>query len=120
MACGLCNHFVEFLLPRNKHKKLFFSPLQGKFINKTPAAAYSNQETIVFLKDEIVFIKSRAAIEILASLGGFWICVKAFLLIPPFIRDFVYDYIAKHRYGWFGKNEHCRIPTNHEKKQFLD
>lgn len=119
-VCGLCNHFIDFVLCHDQYKKIYFSPLQGKFIKNTKAFTYSNQETIIFLKDQIVFIKSRAIIEILASLGGFWICIKILLVIPSFIRDFFYSFIAKKRYSWFGKKDQCRIPKKNEKEQFLE
>jgi predicted DCC family thiol-disulfide oxidoreductase YuxK len=119
-VCGLCNHFVDFIIKYDREKKLYFSPLQGGFIKKTQAGPFSNQETIVFLKENQVYIKSRAIIEIIASLGTFWVFFKIFLLIPPFIRDFFYHVIAKNRYSLFGKNTQCRMPTEKEKNQFLE
>ena len=118
--CGLCNHFVDFLLRHDTKKKLKFSPLQGLFIQKTAAASLSSAGTLVFLKGEKILIKSTAAIESIASLGRFWVLAKVLLIVPRCIRDIIYDWVARHRYGWFGKMSACRIPKTEEKKYFLE
>lgn len=119
-VCGLCNHFVNFLLRHDRKRKLTFSPLQGKTIQKTKAASFANEQTIVFLQGDLLLVKSRAAIEVIAALGGVWKLSKILLIVPCFIRDFVYSLIAKHRYQWFGKTDVCRLPTSEEKPYFLE
>lgn len=119
-VCGLCNHFVDFLIRYDKKKRLVFSPLQGMAIQKTKAASFSKEQTMVFLKGELMFIKSKAAIEAIVALGGFWTLCKVLLFVPGFIRDFIYSWIAKHRYQLFGKKEACRVPTLEEKPYFLE
>ncbi|MBS0627937.1 MAG: DUF393 domain-containing protein [Verrucomicrobia bacterium] len=119
-VCGLCNHFVNFLLRYDKKRKLVFSPLQGKTIQKTKAAPLANEQTIVFLKGDLLFVKSKAAIETIAALGGVFKLTKILLIIPRFIRDFVYSQIAKRRYRWFGKIDGCRVPKFEEKPYFLE
>jgi predicted DCC family thiol-disulfide oxidoreductase YuxK len=119
-VCGLCNRFVDFLLERDVHERLYFSPLQGKAIQESAAAALFNSDTIVFVKEDKVFTRSRAVIESIAMLGGFWVLMKLFLLIPGRVRDFAYCFIAKRRYRWFGKKQSCRIPSPKERKYFLE
>lgn len=119
-VCGLCNQFVSFLIRYDKKRRLVFSPLQGMTIQKTKAASFANEQTIVFLKGDLMFVKSKAAIEAVATLGGIWTLCKVFLFVPRFIRDFIYSWIARHRYQWFGKKEACRIPTLEEKPHFLE
>lgn len=118
--CSLCNGFVDFLIRHDKRRKLFFSPLQGKTIRKTKAAPLAGEQTIIFLKGDEIFARSKAAIECIASLGGGWVLVKVFLVIPVFIRDGVYRFIAKNRYEWFGKKDSCRILKEEEKPYFLE
>jgi predicted DCC family thiol-disulfide oxidoreductase YuxK len=48
-----------------------------------------------------------------------WKLFYVFILVPAFIRDFLYDIIAKNRYRWFGKRDVCRIPTPEEKNKFI-
>lgn len=119
-VCGLCNHFVNFLIQHDKKRRLLFSPLQGLAIQKTKAAPFINEQTLVFIKEGHVFTRSKAAIESIASLGGLWKLSKLLLIVPRFIRDGVYYWIAKHRYQWFGKKAACRMPTPEEKTYFLE
>lgn len=119
-VCVLCNHFVQFLLRWDTKQTLYFSPLQGQTILKTAAASFANENTMVFCKEDKVYIRSDAAIQSIASLGGVWKGVKVLLLIPKCIRDAIYQYIAAHRYGWFGKNKSCFAPTEKQKQYFLE
>jgi predicted DCC family thiol-disulfide oxidoreductase YuxK len=52
--------------------------------------------------------------------GGIWKITKLATILPEVFRDFVYDYIAKNRYQWFGKKDNCMIPTPDLKAKFLD
>ncbi len=118
--CNLCNRFVDYLIRRDEHHKLRFAPLQG-----TTSAARVPQEhrerlgTIVFEHEGKFYIRSTAAILILAELGGIYALAKILLMIPKFLRDLVYRYIAKNRYLWFGRRDTCRLPLPAEKLQFL-
>ncbi len=119
-VCGLCNAFVDFLLRHDRGKVLFFSPLQGRTIRNTKAVAYIGEATLVFIKGDKVFIRSKAAIESVAAMGGAWVLCKGLLIIPGFIRDAVYKTIAKYRYKLFGKKDTCRVPVLEEQSRFLE
>lgn len=102
-----------------------FAPLQsetGKEIiekfnidtTKTDSILLYNPE-----KDKINY-KSNAALIIASQLGFPTNILSIFLIIPSFISNWVYDYIAKNRYKWYGKQEACMIPTPELKSKFLD
>lgn len=118
--CALCNGFVDFLLRHDKKHRLLFSPLQGSFIQGTVANRFSQENTLVFLQKEQVFMRSSAVLRSVAALGGLWKGVLIFLVIPRRVRDAVYSLIARNRYRWFGKRESCRLPTFEEKRFFLE
>ena len=119
-VCGLCNYFVDFIIRQDKHNQLLFAPLQGetaaKKLNLNQA---KNFDTVIFSKNGKLHFKSGAGIRILYTAGGFWKISIVLLIIPPFIRNFVYDIIANNRYKWFGKKESCRMPTKEERAKFL-
>ena len=119
-VCGICNFFVDFLIRWDKNNRLLFAPLQGETAVKN-LGVDPNQEfdTVVFNDKGKLYYKSSAAIRILAVLGGGWKLLWIFLIVPSFIRDFVYDLIANNRYKLFGKKEACRIPSKEERKKFL-
>ena len=119
-VCGLCNLFIDFLISKKKGEHLYFSPLQGEAAKTLIPSGYSDLDTIIFKTEKKIYIKSTAALRIIASLGGLWKLVLIFLIVPAFIRNFVYDVLARNRYKLFGKKETCRIPTPQERARFLD
>ena len=119
--CGLCNGFVDFVLARDRRRRFRFAPLQGT----TAVARFGppgdvDPTTILLEEDGKVYQRSTAALRIISRLGGACALVAVFNLVPRFIRDAVYDWVARHRYGWFGKRDTCRLPTPEERAVFLD
>jgi predicted DCC family thiol-disulfide oxidoreductase YuxK len=117
--CGLCDRLVTEIFLRDRTHRFKFAPLQG------PTARQRLKEppslnTIVFLKQDRTFVKSNAVLEIFRELGGFYSLIGLFKIVPLFLRDALYDLIARHRYGWFGESPTCRLPTESEKPYFLD
>jgi len=119
-VCVLCNHFARFLIKQDTQHKLYFSPLQGKTITRTPAASFAQENSLVFCTESKVYLRSDAAILSIAALGGGWKLMKLFLLIPRCIRDVIYRFIATHRYKWFGKQDYCSIDSGLAKEYFLN
>jgi len=118
--CGLCNKFIDFILRHDKGNKFLFSTLQGETAKKLlPLPITKDLESVVFIENGFIYYKSGAALRILTKLGGIWKIMKVFLFVPKFVRDLVYDFIAKNRYNLFGKKETCRLPTPEEKTKFL-
>jgi predicted DCC family thiol-disulfide oxidoreductase YuxK len=63
---------------------------------------------------------STGALKTTKGLSGGWPLLYALIIVPKFIRDAVYNFIAKNRYRWFGKQESCWVPTPALKSLFLD
>lgn len=120
-VCGLCNSFVDFLIKRNKRGQLKFSPLQGSAAQQLLKEEYTQKlGTIVYYRNGEILTKSTAALRVYADLGGLRSIVFILFIFPRFIRNTVYDYIARNRYKWFGKKESCRIPSPEERQYFID
>jgi len=121
-VCGLCNSTVDFLLRIDTKKRLRFSPLQGDLASRlgiNPPAGESPRN-IVFWDGEDLFHESKAVIQILRRVGGFWqLAGGGMALFPRALRDAIYRGIARHRYEWFGKRETCRLPTAGEADRFI-
>lgn len=120
-VCGLCNAWVDFVLARDKRRQFRFGPLQGKTAKESlqlPAETALDSVTLVDAGG--VFRKSDAVSRILIRLGGIWRLGGWLLrLIPRPLRDWGYDFVARHRYRWFGKKETCRLPTPDERARFV-
>ncbi|MCB0761007.1 MAG: DUF393 domain-containing protein [Flavobacteriales bacterium] len=120
-VCGLCNRSVTFLLKRSKNRaNLLFSPLQGESAQHYLTDEERNLDTIVYFRQGHSYSRSTAILMILWDIGGIWKLSGVIFIIPRFLRDACYNWIARHRYQWFGKHENCRIPTSSERARFLD
>lgn len=121
-VCNFCNSSINFVIDRDVHNKFYFASLQSEFGKKlllTFGEANSKLDTVVLIKEGKLYKKSTAALEIARELRGAWKLMYALVIIPEFIRDFIYDLIARNRYKWFGKKESCRIPDPQWKHRFL-
>lgn len=122
-VCNFCNSSVNFVIDRDKNQKFKFASLQSELatLKLTPFGVNTSVlHSIILLKNGRIYNKSSAALEIARNMDGLWPLMYAFKIIPGFIRDLVYDFIAKNRYKWFGKLDACRIPTPDMKERFLD
>ena len=77
-------------------------------------------DSVILLYRGKYYLKSSAALKIAGLLGGFLLLLMPGYLLPRFIRDAIYDAIAKRRYKWFGKRDECMIPTPELKARFFD
>ena len=113
-VCNLCNSLVLFIIKRDPKSQFKFAALQSAcaqtFLKKFGLES-ANLNSIVYIKDEKYFLKSSAILYTLRDLGGVWKFFFILIVIPKFIRDFLYNLIAKSRYRIFGKKESCMIPN---------
>ncbi|MGB0981304.1 MAG: thiol-disulfide oxidoreductase DCC family protein [Winogradskyella sp.] len=123
-VCNLCNSAVLFAIKRDKKNRFLFAPLQSKI--GTELIKAFNIDTLkidsILLYNPIkhnIYYKSTAAILIAKRLGFPINVMIIFYIIPAFIRNWVYSFIAKNRYKWFGKKESCMLPTPKLMAKFL-
>ncbi len=122
-VCNLCNSSVQFVIKRDKDEKFHFSSLQSDFAKKSLAnedVKVGDLQSIVLKDGNTILNKSSAALTIAKNLNGLWPVLYMFMIIPKFIRDWVYDLIAANRYKWFGKLDECMIPSPELKSRFID
>jgi predicted DCC family thiol-disulfide oxidoreductase YuxK len=121
-VCNLCNGAVQWIIVRDKKAIFQFAALQSdagqRALNHLglPTQTFNS---IVLIKGDRYLTRSDAALEIAVQLGGFWQLAGIFKIVPRFIRDAVYDFIANNRYRWFGKQEQCMLPRAEWKGRFL-
>ena len=122
-VCNFCNGSVNFLIRQDKKNVFRFAALQSQTAQKL-LAQYKKQkkgfESFVLMQDGKAYEKSSAALKVLKKLPWYWKWAQVFWIVPKFIRDGVYDVIARNRYKWFGKKEECMIPTSEVRNRFLD
>ncbi len=120
--CGLCNRSVKFVLRKEKNSELIFSPLQSEFAKKTlqPFNLENNMDSMVLLENGKIYLRSSAALRVTKFLKGLWPLMMSFIVVPPFVRNSVYNYVAKNRITWFGNADYCEMMTPELRKRFLE
>lgn len=121
-VCNLCNWFVRFVISRDKKNRFVFASLQSVEAKEllTDFDSSNDLKTVVLIEKDVIYTRSTAALRICRKLSGAWPILYGFIIIPIFIRNAVYSFIARNRYHWFGKKDHCMIPTPELQKKFLD
>ncbi len=122
-VCDLCSGSVQFVIKRDKKDVFRYAAIQsevGQQLIKDRRIDTSQVDSIILIEPGVAyFTKSDAALEIAGELGGLWKLTSVFKWIPKSIRDVIYDFVARNRYKWFGKQESCMIPTPELKGKFL-
>ncbi len=122
-VCNLCNASVNFIIKHDKKERFIFASLQSdvaKEILLHFPAKKNKLDSVLLVENEVIYDKSTAALLISSKLSGIFKLLSIFKLIPKFIRDAIYDFIAKNRYAWFGKKETCMLPAPEIKNRFLE
>ncbi len=121
-VCAMCNGLVNFLLKADREQRLLFAPLQGTTAQQRlpPLSDTSAEWSMIYLDAAGTRDKSDAALAVGRQLGGIWSLLSMLArIVPRFIRNAIYRFIARNRYSWFGKKDACRIPTAAERERFL-
>ena len=122
-VCNLCDASVQYIIKHDKDNAFLFTALQsevGQQIIKEFNIDTNKIDSIILYSNEYgISYKSTAALKIASKLGFPRNLLSVFLIIPSIIRNWIYDYIAKNRYKWYGKKEECMIPTPDLKSKFL-
>lgn len=123
-VCNLCNYSVQYVIKHDKQDVFRFVSLQSelgqKIINHIGIGQMHIDSIILYEPGIAYYYKSSAALQIAKNLSGIATYSTIFRIIPTAIRNIVYDYVAKNRYKWYGKQESCMIPTPELKSKFLE
>ncbi len=122
-VCNLCSGFVKFVVPRDPEGKFRFASLQsdiGTALLAKHDLPTDELESIVLIEGDESYVKSSAVIRIATLLGGIYALLWPFQFLPRFVRDRVYDFVADHRYEWFGKKDQCMIPDGDVQSRFVE
>ena len=127
-VCGLCNRYVRFVLERDRRRQFRFASLQGAFGARALARHGMHLDgdptSIVLLESpgslhERAFVRSDAVLSIMMGLGGPWRLAAGLRVIPRFLRDGIYDLVARGRYRIFGRLDSCSLPPRPDAARFL-
>ncbi len=122
-VCNICNASVQFVLNHETNTEIFFVSLQselGVSLLSKYGFPYDYTDSLVFIEKSEAYTHSDAALHIAKYLKFPYSSLRMGYIIPKSLRDAVYNFIAKNRYKWFGKNESCMLPDPTIKYRFLD
>lgn len=123
-VCNLCNGFVQTIIKNDKKQLFRFSSLQSgtgsKVLQYIQQDMGSVPDSLILLYKGKYYIKSDAALKTASLLKGRWLILTVGYIVPRFIRNSIYNYVAANRYKWFGKQAACMIPTPELYERFLD
>jgi predicted DCC family thiol-disulfide oxidoreductase YuxK len=110
-VCNLCNASVVWILKNESNAKVYFSPLQGEIAQELLGDLAEDLQSLVLSENGLIYTKSTAALRIVKYLKWYYQPLRIFFIVPKFLRNPIYSYIAKNRYKWFGRQEACMVPS---------
>jgi predicted DCC family thiol-disulfide oxidoreductase YuxK len=122
-VCNLCNGAVQWIVKRDQKAVFCFASLQSEAAQEALRAVGHTTplpDSLVLIADGTVSVRTAAVLGIARRLPFPWSLAVVFFVIPPFLRDPIYSWIARNRYRWFGKRETCMVPTKELRAKFLD
>ena len=110
--CAMCNNYILFVAKNDSDDNFRFLSIQNKKVNelkKIYSICTNNISSIYIIHNNKIKRKSKAVIKIVSMLKFPYNLLIVFYVIPNFLRDIIYDLVAKNRYGIFGKVDECSI-----------
>lgn len=122
-VCNLCDSAVQFIIRRDKKNTFLFASLQSE-MGQRILAQYNfpgdELNSFILVENNKAYTRSTGALKVVKKLKGLWPLLYGFMIVPKFIRNWVYNWVGRNRYKWFGKKEECMIPTPELKARFLN
>ena len=121
-VCNFCNGAVNFVIKRNAKKNIRFAAMQsdaGRELLAKYKLTVNGMLSFVFIKKGKAHLRSGAALRVCRQLNALWPLCIGFMIVPGFIRDGIYNWIARNRYKWFGSRTECMVPSPEIKARFI-
>ncbi|MFM7157817.1 MAG: thiol-disulfide oxidoreductase DCC family protein [Bacteroidota bacterium] len=120
-TCLLCNRTLQWILSNERSHTMQFAPLNGTHAKQYLQELHDLPDSLIVVHNGNHYILSSGVLLVLDQMGGMWSYMsRCFRIIPRFIRDAIYTYIANHRAAWFGRTEECLLMKGSLRERFLD
>ncbi|HZF66110.1 MAG TPA: thiol-disulfide oxidoreductase DCC family protein [Chitinophagaceae bacterium] len=122
-VCNYCSRMVGFVIRQDKKQVFKFAALQSEAAQKKLEnfqLPQNNFDSFILMENGKVYKSSTAGLRLLNRLPWYWKWTQLFWIVPKFLRDAVYDIVARNRYRIFGKSEQCMVPTPELRDRFLN
>ena len=121
-VCVLCNGWVRFLLRHDSAGRYRFAAMQsarGAKLLVDHGLDPHDPSSFLLQENGVAFCDSGAILRVLAGLGGVWRIARVGHIVPRWLRDPAYRFIARHRYRIFGRHAACLLPDPRFSERFL-
>lgn len=119
--CLLCSRLARLVLRCDRHHVHRLATLQGLTFRRLHIKeGLLNENTIVYWLNDKAYTRSAAVIRVLGRMGPWWKMIYVLLIIPRPLRDAVYNFVARNRHRWFGRQPHCGLADKRFDKYYLD
>ncbi len=130
-TCGFCAKSVQFVLQReHRRRTLRFASLDSS-VGREVRAQYpelNSVDSVVWIeagsspRNYRLFVRSEAVFRVLKYLGGIWTVVAvAGAIVPRAMRDWLYDFVARHRHKIIPRGaDSCLLPSPEQRTRFID
>lgn len=122
-VCNLCSGVVQWVARRQALDHVRFASLQSEYgqgMLRRHGLPADDLRSFVMVADGRLYRRSDAAVRLVHDLDGWWRLLRFMRFVPRFLRDWVYDFVARNRYRWFGRKDACMIPGPELRARFLD
>ncbi len=110
--CVLCSANAQFVLKHDKGGRFRLASMQGDVgaeIYRRHGLDPRDPVSMLVVEGDRVRQNSDAVLSIYEGLGLPWRLLSGLRIVPTFLRDSVYRWVARNRYRLFGKRETCWI-----------
>jgi predicted DCC family thiol-disulfide oxidoreductase YuxK len=121
-VCNFCHAGINFIIKQDKKKVFRFAALQsnaGQRLLQKHGLSTEKFESFILIDKGKVYQKSTAGIKVYNQLPWYWKWTQLAWLVPSFLRDGVYNWVARNRYKWFGKKGACMVPSADVRSRFI-
>jgi predicted DCC family thiol-disulfide oxidoreductase YuxK len=122
-VCVLCSHWVSFVLRRDRQGLYRFAAMQtatGRTLLIEHGIDPDDPNSFLLFEQGRGYTDTDAIVRVLRSFGGGWKIASALVaVVPRFVRDPLYRWIARNRYRLFGRHDVCIVPGPQTADRFL-
>jgi len=122
-VCNFCNGAVNFVIKRDRRSRIRFATMQSDAARELLAPYHwpvDDMKSFLFIENGKLYDRSNAALRVCRYLRGGWPLCYGLIIVPKFIRDGIYNWVARNRYKWFGQKDQCMVPTPDVRARFLN
>ena len=120
--CVMCSSFMRFALRHDHAHRFNFLPAQsptGEALFSHYGLMAEDYESVLLIENGELRLKWDASLAIFEALGWPWKLARLGRILPTFLANPLYRFIARNRFKWFGRRDVCIIPTAEERERFL-